>query len=212
MNVSLKKLTDALTRLQTQINALAGGGGGGSGVQSVVAGAGITVDNTDPQHPVVSLTPVPPRYWRIKITANNGSAAYVEVKELEFHATVGGANLCTGGTAFATSSANSSNPPSGAFDGNKSATDSVGSKWASALAPSTTAPQCLGYALPTGSAVLQVALTGCITGDALLAPKDFVVQSSANSTTGMDGTWTDEWSVVGQTAWTGGETRIFNKP
>lgn len=33
-----------------------GGGGGSTGVQSVVAGAGISVDNTDPQNPVVSST------------------------------------------------------------------------------------------------------------------------------------------------------------
>lgn len=33
-----------------------GGGGGGGGVQSVVAGTGITVDNTDPQNPIVSAT------------------------------------------------------------------------------------------------------------------------------------------------------------
>ena len=33
-----------------------GGGGGSTGVQSVVAGAGINVDSTDPQNPVVSST------------------------------------------------------------------------------------------------------------------------------------------------------------
>lgn len=54
MNVSLKKLTDALARLQSQINAL--GSGTGGGVQSIVAGANITVDDTDPQNPVVSAT------------------------------------------------------------------------------------------------------------------------------------------------------------
>lgn len=44
------------------------------------------------------------------------------------------------------------------------------------------------------------------------ALKDFTIQSSTDSTTGLDGTWTDEWSVTGQTGWIVGATRTFTRP
>lgn len=46
-----------------------GGGGGGGGVASVVAGSGISVDDTDPANPVVSTAAYPlsiPRAWVFK--------------------------------------------------------------------------------------------------------------------------------------------------
>ena len=49
--------------------ALGGGGGGGGGVASVVAGPGISIDNTDPDNPVVSTVVYPlsiPRSWVLK--------------------------------------------------------------------------------------------------------------------------------------------------
>lgn len=151
-------------------------------------------------------------YWRLKITANNGATLYVTALEIEMASTSGGPNLCTGGRAYATSEANASNPATGAFDGNKGTGEVAGSKWASSSAPSTGSPQCIGYQLATGATVNSVRLWGCISGQTTLAPRDFVVQHSTNSTTGLDGTWTDEWSVTGQTGWTAGEVRTFDRP
>lgn len=50
--------TAAGETVQVQINPMGyyGGGATTSGVQSVTGGAGITVDNTDPTNPIVSLT------------------------------------------------------------------------------------------------------------------------------------------------------------
>lgn len=145
------------------------------------------------------------KMWRIHITANNGSTSFVTVAEMQFRATSGGANLCTGGTPFASSQANTDNTSANAFDGNPS------TKWTSASAPSVASPQFLGYALPTASQVNEIAVTGCITGQETLTPRDFTIQSSTNSTDGANGTWINEWSESGQTAWTGGETRIFTR-
>lgn len=43
-------------------------------------------------------------------------------------------------------------------------------------------------------------------------PRDFDVQSSTDSTDGLDGTWTTEWSVTGVTGWTRGITKTFVRP
>lgn len=49
--VNYKTLLTGMSELRSQI-----GGGGSGGIQSVVAGSGVSVDNTDPLNPVVSAT------------------------------------------------------------------------------------------------------------------------------------------------------------
>jgi len=201
VNVSLKKLTDALTRLQSQINALSAS----AGVLSIVAGAGITVDATNPQHPVVSLTALIPKFWRVYITANNGNAV-AAVDEIEMSAAAGGANIAMGGTPFASSSL-SGWPPSQAFDG-----INVDPGWASNSG--TAFPQYVGTKLATATKVnsIKIHARNEATAAPSQAPQAFTIQSSLDSTTGLDGTWTNEWSVTGQTGWAVGETRTFTRP
>lgn len=249
------KIGDGATRYN-DLPYLAIGGGSGGGVQSIVAGTNVSVDATDPAHPIVNVNSFPsapsaspqagtaaalpsrpatwmqmqvggatlflPAYaalvnnwWRLKITANNGSTQYVTALEIEMATAPGGVNLCTLGAAFATSYVNSSNAPSGAFDGDKDPSGTGAhalNKWTSTVSPSVASPQCIGYHFATTDKVNSVRLWGCITAQTAMAPKDFVVQSSTDSTTGLDGTWTDEWAVTGQTAWAAGEVRTFNRP
>lgn len=57
------------------------------------------------------------RYWRILVTANDGHATASEFPEIEMHTSVGGADVCTGGTAIAGGGFTGSTP-SNAFDNN----------------------------------------------------------------------------------------------
>lgn len=150
------------------------------------------------------------QYWRIYITANNGGATTTVVMELQFREAIGGASLCTGGSAFASSVFAGGYVAGLAFDGNTTTT-AAPDCWASAsgLAP----PHSLGYALPAAKRVTEIAVwQRKLAGFAAYAVKDFVVQSSSDSTTGLDGTWVNEWSVTGQTAWADGELRVFARP
>ncbi|MDP3124614.1 MAG: discoidin domain-containing protein [Thiobacillus sp.] len=54
-------------------------------------------------------------YWRLRLTA--GSGAFFTMYEVEFRASAGGVDQCSGGTAFASYS-NPSYPPANAFDNN----------------------------------------------------------------------------------------------
>jgi hypothetical protein len=60
-------------------------------------------------------------YWRLYITEANGATA-VDIAELEMRTTVGGANVCTGGTATASSS-NGAQTADKALDGSISSTN-----------------------------------------------------------------------------------------
>lgn len=210
MNVSLKKLTDALVRLQSQINALSGGGGGSSGVQSVTAGAGIAVDNTDPANPVVSATggATSAKAWRLLISASNG-ATTLQIRDIDYHAEPDGTDLCSGGTAFASSTYSSSYLPSFAFGTDSGSGPDVNQSWASATGVAT---GYVGYILPAASEVNEIAITALLTASLSQMPRDFIVQSSTDSTNGSNGTWKDEWAVVDQTGWTVGEIRTFTRP
>ena len=130
--------------------------------------------------------------------------------ELILRATSGGGNLCSGGLAFADSIFASSYAAANAFDGLTS--DGNGSApypWASA---NTALPHFIGYRLAAPVQVMEIAIYPRINVNAYQTPKDFVIQSSDDSTTGLDGTWTDEWTVTGQTSWTYNVARVFTRP
>lgn len=54
-------------------------GGGGGGVQSVVAGTGITVDNTDPENPIVNSSGIDTDE-KSKVSSNDTTAGYLNGK------------------------------------------------------------------------------------------------------------------------------------
>jgi hypothetical protein len=168
--------------------------------RSVSSGFSSTRYKTSPRlrHFPSSLLGVPKTiYWRIYGAALSGGTA-MSIAEIEFRAFSGGPNLCSGGTASASTNFNSTTFASDkAFDGNTT------TSWS---ASSNTGPlSWIRYDLAAASPVNEVALRAR-TDSPNQMPSAFAVQSS------MDGLlWTDEWAVTGSTGWTAGLQRIFTR-
>jgi hypothetical protein len=152
--------------------------------------------------------------WRLYITANNGGAFH-QAFQIDFRGTSGGESLAKYGTPFASSIYAGAVPPYTpvlAFNGN---TDIVTyqDEWASANG-SGSSPGYIGYILPGTDQINEVAFWNRLgsSGSVTSAPKDFIIQSSLDTTDGTDGTWQNEWEVTGQTGWSAGELRTFTRP
>lgn len=157
------------------------------------------------------LQPIVLKAYRIYITANNGGTSwFTGVGELEFRA--GGIVPLAHGTNPFASSTYSGYTPGAAFDGNKTATGS-NDCWPSAAG--SVAPQFVGCwvdsSLPIDSVAIWSRFLAAGQGPEH-APKDFKVQSSTDTTNGINGTWVDEWAVTGATGWGFGEGRVFTRP
>lgn len=152
-----------------------------------------------------------PRWWRLKITEVMGGGAVANIGELEMYTDTiaGSTNRCTGGTAFADSVFGTNYAAANAFDGTKPTTEPP-YPWASSTAAM---PHYLGYKLASSLLInsVQIWPSGA-SGGASQWPKAFTVQSSGNSTTGLDGTWRDEWLVSGISGWTIGVGKKFDRP
>jgi hypothetical protein len=61
------------------IESINNNGGGGGGVQTVVAGTGISVDNTDPENPIVTNT-VTDTDDKVRVSVNDTTAGYLNGK------------------------------------------------------------------------------------------------------------------------------------
>lgn len=141
------------------------------------------------------------QYYRLDVTANNGSAIYMAVAELELRGT-SGEDLTSpadalAGAATASSFANSQNAPRMAFDG------SDVDKW---TANGTTGWLQYGFTEP--KKVVSMALMGQYSGgdQASFAPRDFTL-SGSNSPSGP---WTTMITRVGETTWGAAEIRVFD--
>lgn len=132
-------------------------------------------------------------YWRLNISANNGDTAYIQFAELQFRATVGGADQCSGGTAIG-SSAYSTTPFSQAFDDNTTTT------WAT---DTNVLSGWIGYAFAAPVEVLEYVV---IAQSATLArsPKEWTLDYSDDGVT-----WTVLNALDGQTGWTASQIRTF---
>jgi hypothetical protein len=141
------------------------------------------------------------RYWRLYITANNGSS-YCNLTELWLCTAIGGASVAAnaGGTATASSSAFGWTP-NYAFDG----VSNVDNGWHSAAQGF---PMWLQYDFGAGNDkdIIEFGITSRNpTSAATDTPKDFKLQYSDDGAT-----WTDKFSIVSQTSWGGYETRRFS--
>lgn len=135
--------------------------------------------------------PLPHLYWRINVTAT--SSSHVTVAELVMRSTVGGADLCVGGTGSASAA---SNPVANAFDKNNN------TAWGAFDNP----VQWLRYQFPSTVAVSVVEITaenGGVAGVSA-SPRDFTIQFSDDGST-----WTTAATITGQTGWTAGQKRTF---
>lgn len=132
------------------------------------------------------------RFWRLLVMAGT---SYVQLKNFEMYATVGGStDLCAGGTAFA-NAALSGYEADKAFD-----SPSSGSGWAT-----NSKPCWVGYDFGTPVAVAEYSLF-FPTGSE--APSDFAFQYSDDSTTGLDGSWVTVERKTGHTLAIGTQERF----
>lgn len=131
-------------------------------------------------------------WWRVQVTASGPSNFAPAIAELQFRATVGGANQAVGGVASASSIFNAGWVAANAFDGN------AATSW-SALNPGVA---WVAYHFAAPVSVAQISMKA--RADANDMPISFDVQYSDDGAA-----WTTLWSVGGQTGWALGETRLF---
>ena len=136
-------------------------------------------------------TVVPHTYWRIYFDANNSTSS-CGVSELQFFEAGSGTNAVT---EYANVVVASGGTGSLAFDGNPSTSWTVAG----------TSGVWIGYRFSQAVGIARVRITAATITDQ--SPKDFRVQYSDNGTT-----WTDAWTVTGQTGWIAGESRHFTNP
>lgn len=137
------------------------------------------------------------RYWRINVSANNGSAGNVAIAEMELRASSGGADLTTPYPTL-TSGDESSFPFINALDNNTSTFH----QWSGSSLPKYGG---VDFQAETKD-IVEIAITADSTYYAR-CPKDFNIQWSDDGSA-----WTTAWSVTGQTGWTSGQTRVFTSP
>lgn len=146
------------------------------------------------------------RYWRLLITATNGSA-FCALSEMQLRTSAGGADVSdTHGAPIKSSEFDPSNAAYRAFDSN------TATLWAS---DGSALPQWIGWdfggsggdlGLPAGTPqdIEEFTITSRADGNASQIPKDFTLQWSDDASS-----WTDGLAVTGETAWGAPETRTF---
>lgn len=143
--------------------------------------------------------PPPPSYthWRV-LWLSSFSPGFVGAAEIEFRATVGGADISGTGT-----------PISGAertgFEDDLAFDNNTATAW-SASKNTQTSRWWVGVDFAADTAVAQVAITARTPAFYDQAPSAFKVQKSSDG--GL--TWTDVLNVFGEQPWTAGETRTYN--
>lgn len=140
------------------------------------------------------------RYWRIYITATAGGG-YIELSEVQWRATIGGANIATGGTASASSYNDGGSTAAHAFDA------TGGTRWATA--GGSAAPSWLAYDFGSPVSIAELAVrnaenppSGNPTGN---SPGAFRIEYSDNGADWVDSGF--QWS--GQTWSAAGETKTY---
>ena len=128
--------------------------------------------------------------WRLYITAINGGAE-AGVAALTMALTPGGSDVCTGGSATASSQYDNSYSADKAFDGNSS------TNW---NASSASVPAWLEYHYATTSLIAEYSIQAISAGK---TPKDFSLQY-------FDGSgWVDADTQTNETGWSAGEARTY---
>jgi hypothetical protein len=135
-------------------------------------------------------------YWRINITTIQDTAEYSGISKIQMRGTVGGTDLCVGGTASANSSY-SGNPASNAFD----ASDTT--YWASLQPFNVSGPHWIQYQFTSRVQIVEFTLRARsdLAGS---TPTAFILSCSDNGTD-----WVDVYEDSGYT-FTAGQTRTFS--
>lgn len=139
-------------------------------------------------------------YWRLAIDGVQNSAVAAAVGEVEFRATPGGADLCSGGTATADAIFSGSYPASNAFDNNDA------TLWSSTNKGSFNTAW-LKYQFAAPVSVAEVAVKARSDGFSHTSPREIKVQWSDDNVV-----WTTAWSIENQTSWSVSQLRVFTDP
>jgi hypothetical protein len=135
--------------------------------------------------------------WRIYITSTNGSAV-TGIAEVEMRASIGGANLCSGGTP----SASSAYPAGGPYEAAQAFDSNAATFWDSRY----DVPQWIEYDFASTQSIAEILIKAPPSGNVNDAPKDFQLQYWDGSA------WIINLMVPSQTGWTAGEVRTFSEP
>ena len=137
------------------------------------------------------------RYWRLRITAQNGDNSYAGLGEIQLRPVAGGATATTAQTPVLSSIASYAGYPlSNLVDGN------LATEWLSATAPSF--PFTLTLDLGTSTAINEVAICPQQGADYVRAPSRFTVQGS------LDGiNFTNVKEFIGVYDWVARQLRTF---
>jgi hypothetical protein len=131
-------------------------------------------------------------YWRLNFaTPNNGNNP--AICELAMHTSVGGADVCTGGTAGGTN-INGSFPAANAFDGNLTSTD----------CQTTATPSTISYQFGSAKAIVEYVVTASATLAATYGPQTWTFDYSDDGAA-----WTVAAYARGQVSWGVSEARTF---
>jgi hypothetical protein len=133
-------------------------------------------------------------YWRVRITGTSGN--FAAVGEIEMKSAFGGADLCTGGTAFSSSNWSASYLPANAFDNN------ISNAWHSANG--SVLPQHIGYQFPAPVDIIEISIRARGDGENGVAPRAWTLEYSNDGIT-----YTPLFSMSGQPAWTTSELRNY---
>jgi hypothetical protein len=175
------------------------GGGGGGGIEEAPLDGKNYVRNNAAWVEENSDDAISPHgahaYWRILIDDNdNPDVAGIEITEIQFRATAGGADQATGGVASA------SNVNGAGFEAPKAFDDNDTTYWRS-----TYTPGYISYHFAAPVEVQEIAITA--SPNPLNAPKNIFFQYSDDGSV-----WLNAWTVENQTAWMAGEQRVFFDP
>ena len=135
--------------------------------------------------------------WRVFISSvgSNGDAA---IAEIEMRDSLGGADLCSGGTPSASSQF------SGSFSSAKAFDNSTGSIWAATAGDVGSSGAWVEYQFPTAVSIVQIAITARSGSFSDQAPKDFDLEY-------WDGAaWVSVLSVTGGAVWSSLEQRVYD--
>ena len=181
VNVPAQSYVDWSGELRMDVADFLVGGASAAGALTIAADGEIG-SNT------AALGLTPHRYWRLNILSISGAATGVVIGELEMHTSIGGATVCSGGTASASSQYSASYSADKAFAG-----DGATTRWAA----SSGAPppyQWIEYDFGAGNdkAIVEVAIMGASDlGNTLTqSPGTFIVEFSDDNIA-----WTAAWWV-----------------
>lgn len=147
-------------------------------------------------------------FWRVLMTATNGSASTYEMREIQMRDTPGGPNLAVGGIAYASAQQSSSYVADFAFHPTDTTTADSGHAWASGAVGT----QWLAYRFSSNVDIVEIVIGAPRTDSITQCASNFSVQYSDDSTDGSNGTWTTLVAFTGKNKWILGRQMAYTAP